>query len=267
MNADELQETRLSTAADQSLWDRLRELVPDDKLSDFYGVMAYTRVLSPDDEILRIIDAMGLLTLLTCEAPSRIAQERLLTKELLDAYLRDAEQLSERMHQYVANIEAKLVALPNEVRVALDTTRLAKLLEESTRQVFVASGLPEAALGWKAAERRMTRALQAIDTLFKELTDPVRGILPRVTTAGEENVGKINRAVQLLSGDVKRFWLPVIAVASIVIGIVAGASARFWWDHRDSVVPAPMSIDYSGPSIPLQTSTDDKSIHNAQKKH
>lgn len=153
------------------------------------------------------------------------------------------------------------------MKSALDTNRLAKLLEESTRQTFVASGLPEAAIGWRAAERRMARAIQAIDELLKQLIDPTEGVLPQVAIAGRKNVEEINRAVHSLHGVMRRVWIPVIAVACLLIGVVGGDRERSWWDHRDSAGSTPVYVDYSGHNMPVRTSTTDQSIHHARKKH
>jgi hypothetical protein len=45
------------------------------------------KTLPPDDDILRLVDGMGLLSLITCEVPAEIAAEREKLTELLSSNL------------------------------------------------------------------------------------------------------------------------------------------------------------------------------------
>ena len=49
----------------QTLFDELAGLVPAERQTEYYRVIAHTRTLSPNDEVLRVLEAMGMLTLLT----------------------------------------------------------------------------------------------------------------------------------------------------------------------------------------------------------
>ena len=48
----------------QTLFDELAGLVPEERQAEYYRVIAHTRTLSPNDEMLRILEAMGVLALL-----------------------------------------------------------------------------------------------------------------------------------------------------------------------------------------------------------
>ena len=54
---------------------------PEERQAEYYRVIAHTRTLSPNDEMLRILEAMGVLALLTRETPAAIAAERKLLQE------------------------------------------------------------------------------------------------------------------------------------------------------------------------------------------
>jgi hypothetical protein len=60
----------------QTLFDELAGLVPSERQVEYYRVIAHTRTLSPNDEVLRVLEAMGILALLTRETPAAIAAER-----------------------------------------------------------------------------------------------------------------------------------------------------------------------------------------------
>lgn len=58
----------------QTLFDELAGLVPPERQTEYYRVIAHTSTLSPDDEVLRVLEAMGILVLLTREMPRRSRQ-------------------------------------------------------------------------------------------------------------------------------------------------------------------------------------------------
>jgi hypothetical protein len=46
-------------AGESTLFDSLARLVPSELQTTYYRVLAHTRTLGPDDEMLRILEAMG----------------------------------------------------------------------------------------------------------------------------------------------------------------------------------------------------------------
>jgi hypothetical protein len=93
--------------------------------------------------MLRILEAMGVLALLTRETPTEIASERKLLHKILETSATQASTIERRMEQYAARLESRLAQLPKELESGLDPPRIAKLLGESLRQSFQRSGLPE----------------------------------------------------------------------------------------------------------------------------
>ena len=62
--------TTETQAETPSLFDELAGLVPEERQAEHYRVIAHTRTLTPNDEMLRILEAMGVLALLTRETPA-----------------------------------------------------------------------------------------------------------------------------------------------------------------------------------------------------
>jgi hypothetical protein len=120
-------------------------LVPAERQAEYYRVIAHTRSLSPNDEVLRVLEAMGILALLTRETPTAIAAERKSLHEILENALSEAAEVAKRMAAYTSRIESRLAQLPKELEPGLDPPRIAKLLGESLRQCFQQSGLPDTA--------------------------------------------------------------------------------------------------------------------------
>jgi len=129
----------------QTLFDELASLVPVERQAEYYRVIAHTRTLSPNDEMLRVLEAMGILALLTRETPAAIAVERTSLQKILENALSNADEVEKRMAAYASRLESRIAQLPKELETGLDPPRIAKLLGESLRQCFQQSGLPDAA--------------------------------------------------------------------------------------------------------------------------
>jgi hypothetical protein len=85
MNDQEILATAETEAGTRTLFDELADLVPEERQAEYYRVIAHTRTLSPNDEMLRILEAMGVLALLTRETPAAIAAERKLLRKILES--------------------------------------------------------------------------------------------------------------------------------------------------------------------------------------
>ena len=129
----------------KTLFDELAGLVPAARQAEYYRVIAHTRTLSPNDEMLRLLEAMGMLALLTRETPAEIAAERKSLRKILESSASQANAVERRVAGYASHLESRLAQLPKELETGLDPPRIAKLLGESLRQCFQQSGLPDIA--------------------------------------------------------------------------------------------------------------------------
>ena len=90
----------------KTLFDELAGLVPAERQAEYYRVIAHTRTLSPNDEMLRILEAMGILALLTRETPAAIAAERKSLQKILENALSTAGEVEKRMAAYTSRLES-----------------------------------------------------------------------------------------------------------------------------------------------------------------
>ncbi|MGB7862714.1 MAG: hypothetical protein WCF74_04925, partial [Candidatus Sulfotelmatobacter sp.] len=111
----------------QTLFDELAGLVPAERQAEYYRVIAHTRTLSPNDEMLRLLEAMGLLALLTRETPAEIAAERKSLRKILESSASQANAVAKRMEECASRFESRLTQLPKELETGLDPPRIAKL--------------------------------------------------------------------------------------------------------------------------------------------
>jgi hypothetical protein len=86
----------------QTLFDELAGLVPPERQAEYYRVIAHTQTLSPNDEMLRVLEAMGILALLTRETPAEIAAERKSLRKILESWASQAIAVEKRMGEYAS---------------------------------------------------------------------------------------------------------------------------------------------------------------------
>jgi hypothetical protein len=116
------------------LIDRIANFLPVEVRADYYREMRHCRSLPENDEMLRILRAMQFLTLLIHEAPARITVER--------------EQIDRNMTgclTALTKIEDRLEHLPEGLASSIGPEKVAAHLNESLRQQFVQTTIPQSA--------------------------------------------------------------------------------------------------------------------------
>jgi hypothetical protein len=68
-------------------FDDLAKYVPEQHLAEFWRMVSRLRQLRPDDEILNIFQAMGVMTFILRDLPSDLITERKEWKTQLDAFV------------------------------------------------------------------------------------------------------------------------------------------------------------------------------------
>ncbi len=248
-------------AGEPTLFDSLARLVPKGLQTAYYRVLAHTRTLSPDDEMLRILEAMGTLALLTRHTPKDIADQRERFQEMLELHQQFSEEAQQKTHRYVRELESRLAGLPSEIEAGLDPEQIAKLLGESLRQHFLNSGIPATVKGLQATSMAMTTAQRELSTALHDLSDS-RGAVAQIESANnrltyslESRARAVDSLLHEVKSDLLRIWIPLIAGATLLIGLFGGMGIQSW---RDSVptaaTPAPTVVEPAPLPEPQQDS-------------
>jgi hypothetical protein len=252
-----LHELDEAQARESTLFDSLARLVPEELQTAYYRVLAHTRTLSPDDEMLRILEAMGILALLTRHTPKDIADERERIQAMLDAHLQFSDEAQEKMLGYVHFIEGRLAELPSEIEAGLDPQQIAKILGESLRQHFVSSGVPETVAGLQATSTAMGNTQKQLIGALRDLTDRDGGVAARVESANRQIVQTIERRTRTLDElvhefktDLLRIWIPIVTGAAMLIGLFAGMEIQGCRDSEAPPVTQSSPMPPQTPSIP-----------------
>jgi hypothetical protein len=261
MSADqEILKVAGAESESQTLFDELAGLVPAERQAEYYRVIAHTRTLSPNDEMLRVLEAMGILALLTRETPAEIAAERKSLQKILESSASQANAVEKRMAGYASRLESRLAQLPKELETGLDPPRIAKLLGESLRQCFQQSGLPDRARALDQSCSEMNSVQKQLVNVLREVADPDIGVIARIRSANESLLRSMTRAQQMddflvrLEKQIWAIWLPVVASAALALGFALGT----WFANERQVAPeTPGTVQsqqqLAVPDVPSQT--------------
>jgi hypothetical protein len=221
-----------------TMFDSLARLVPDDLQTAYYRVLAHTRTLGPDDEMLRILEAMGILALVTRHTPKDIADERERFQELLELHRQFSDETQQKMLGYVRELEARISDLPKGIKARLDPQQIAKMLGESLRQHFLQSGVRETVEALQVTAGAMTGAQQKLTRALMELLDNRGGVVAQVQSANsrlldsfEYRASKLDSLIHEFKSDLLRIWMPIVSGAALLSGLFLGMLLQA---HRDS---------------------------------
>jgi len=248
-----LQSLEVVPAEEPTMFDSLARLVPDELQAAYYRVLAHTRTLSPDDEMLRILEAMGILALLTRHTPKDIADERERLQELLEAHQQHSEQAQQNMLGYVHELESRLADLPCEIEAGLDPKQIARMLGESLRQHFLRSGVQDTVSALQTTNAAMTSAQKELSTALRTLSDSHGGVVAQVERANnrieyslESRVKTMDALLHEWKSDLLRIWIPMVAGACMLIGLFGGMEIQ---GCRDAPAVTP-STTAAVPAVP-----------------
>jgi hypothetical protein len=249
------------TEGESTLFDSLARLVPKELQAAYYRVLAHTRKLSPDDEMLRILEAMSILALLTRQTPMEIAEERERFQEMLDLHQQFSGEAQQKMLGYVYKLESRIARLPEKIEAGLDAQKIARLLSESLRQSFLESGLPAAARCLQGTSAVMTSAEKELSAALGNLSDSKVGVVAQIESANnrltqslEKRESAFDELLHKLNTHVLYVWIPVISTAALLIGLVAGMRIEGCMDS----VPAPTATSRVVQAVPTSEPSQDR---------
>jgi hypothetical protein len=211
------------------MFDSLARLVPDELQAAYYRVLAHTRTLGPDDKMLRILEAMGILALLTRHTPKDIADERERLRELLEAHQQHSEHAQQRTLGYVDELESRFADLLGEIEAGLDPKLIARMLGESLRQHFLRSGVQDTVSALQTTSAAMTGAQKELSAALRTLSDSHSGVVAQVERANirieyslESRAKTMDALLHEWKSDLLRIWIPMVAGACMLIGLFGG---------------------------------------------
>ena len=222
---------------DDDLIDRIANFVPAEVRAAFYRELRHCRSLPQNDEMLRIVRAMQFLVLIMVKLPEQMAMER----ERFEQIVSRCENLLGDVHEFVdeasRQIDHRLAQVSADIAKALNPPAVAAEINESLRQQFIKTTIPETAdaLAVNAAQiKKATSAfVSATDSLNNAYDGAVvkadRAIQSLETTSSQAISGNKRQADELMAVVRQDYrWL---LFALPVLCILIGSGLTVWYEH------------------------------------
>jgi hypothetical protein len=256
----------------EDLFDAIGRTLNPAQREYFYQRMLYFRQLRPDDELLRIVEAMGLLALITREGPVEMASERNQIAAILKAALESMQAMQESSAAWHEQLDDRLLSLPSEIAQGISPRAIAERLAESLRQHFVQSGIPQTAEALALAAKKMN------DTTveFQRVAAALAGCYASTVKNADSAIADITRNIRQATDDARRSMaeirtsfffdyklsLAVLSSSALVLGLILGYFMNDWL-HPAPEQPAPVSAH----AAQLTPPSPPQHIRNKTKSH
>jgi hypothetical protein len=127
------------------LIDRIANVLPIEVRAEYYRELRHCRSLPENDEMLRILRIMQFLTLLMVEIPSRINIERERLEPLFVSGVNKVQEGLNSAMEFQKDLDSRLVRLPNQIAEGINPEAIVAGINESLKQQFLNSTIPETA--------------------------------------------------------------------------------------------------------------------------
>jgi hypothetical protein len=238
--------TRPSPASTEDLFDDIASLLEPGQREHFYRCVLYFKHLRPDDELLRLVEAIGFLAFLIRDAPHAVAVERAQLAQLLETSLATMQAAGEAWKAYQRQLEDRLTRLPADLAQGISPKAIARAITESLRQQFVQSGLPATVDALTALAQQLTQATAQLQRTAGQLhactglanqahvaLDQVHASVAKVTEAAQATVADLRHQVRVEGLRA----VGVLCAAAWFLGIFGGVTFERWRISRTMVVP------------------------------
>ncbi len=239
---------RSSASAPEDLFEAIASLLEPGQREYFYQRMLYFRHLRPEDELLRLVEAIGLLALLIREAPQAVAREREQMAHLLETSLATIHAARETGQAYQRQLDERLSTLPTDLAEGISPQAIARAITESLRQQFVQSGVPATVNALTAVSHQLTQAIVPFQRAAGELSacagraDEARRASDQMTTSMARATETARLALENVRQEfrlecVRAVWL--LCGIACLFGMLVGVVFERWRMGGTPIVPPP----------------------------
>jgi len=220
--------------SNKELIDRISKQLPKEIAAEYYREMMYCCSLPENDEMLRILRVLQILTALMDGIPSRVTIEREDLERLFSDTGSELKAVLSSSELYQKQLDQKIYRLPGEIAEGIKPKDIAKTISESLQREFDASTIPKTAAALMVAAEQLRIVHSEFITAASNIGDAYRGSAAQA----EEAISKMNRRVEdsaRIARDASKdlsvkfkstYWKVLIgaAAAALLMGIVIGAS-------------------------------------------
>ncbi len=205
------------TTPPDALADLAARLIEPRDRETFAGLISYFNSLPAGDELLRLAQFLGLLSLLGQRVPEAV-------RDLLEE-LREQTRTSSEYH---TQVDRRLARLPQEIAEGVDAGAIVKAMSESFRQQVTATGLQDAtallnasAHDIKILSGQISAALKPVTQEYKGISATISGELTRLAAASR-HVQEHNARLMVQEHSRSWQWQGLLALVLFLAGGLCG---------------------------------------------
>jgi hypothetical protein len=249
-----------SAAQEADLIDRIANALPVEVRADYYREMRHCRSLPENDEMLRILRAMGFLVLIMVQAPERMATERLRFEEAMADALRTLKEICESSDAHRVQLDQRLAQLPADIAEGINPEAIAATINESLRQQFVQSTIPAtaealavAAAQIKKSTTEFGRSANTLGDSYHGAAEDARKTISNLESTSSHAVNSTRRAAEELLNVFReeyRWSVYTLTGLALLVGIGFGMWYQRWTDPPSQPVERAPAVQRTQPSSP-----------------
>jgi hypothetical protein len=233
----------------RELIERNGNFLPEAIRTDYFRVMSHLTVLPEHDEMLQILLAMQFLSLIIAVVPSQITDEREKLSQLLAGTLETMQAAHTAGIAYQKQLEQPLIELPAAIAKGIRPEAIAEKINESLRQQFLSSGIPETAQVLGLASKQMNQAASDFHRTARQLTascDHAAEVAHQAIESVRSALSGTAEAAKQASEDLRHTFLldyrwSLFAVCTLVLAVGFGLGMLSdWWIGAHGRKPQPV---------------------------
>jgi DNA repair exonuclease SbcCD ATPase subunit len=222
---------------------RLANQLPEAQDREWYAqLISYIHTLEPTDELVKIAQLFGFLTMMGHKLPEAIQEKQSELRDmLLKAHMAFREQVQTNVN-YHAELSKRLSQLPAEIADGVKPEAIVKAMSESFRQQIQNTGLQKTQMLLTAAAGELRTTTRALDAAVKPITARYTSLASEVEkqaaslTTQSNNLAttadKIqNQNAQFVAQAQNLSWWSLLAVT--VFALLVGVFCGITWEQRN----------------------------------
>jgi len=205
------------------IFDEIAKYVPEAHRQEYWRMVAKFRQLKPDDEILNIILAMGILTLLLRELPTVLIEEREGWQKQLDLFREEIRKMMEGATRQMVTVNNQAEVMnktleKSSVQFREGAAQIEKASRETVKQIDI-DGM---------AQRLTARVEERVVTRFEALATTVEKRLQLMERVG----GVAKDAIEHLSSI--HMGRMIATISAIIMMLCGWIGLAVYWHVRDA---------------------------------
>lgn len=201
----------------QSSLEKLERWVPEDLRDQYWKSVAHLKTIPPDDEILNLIEIMGIIGTIMKQIPSEIASERMKFREEFAAISKETQLLLDQATTQSVQITQNLEKMGSSVQ------EMAQACEKSTCIIIdsmhkAATRVDIKSIGDRLSNQVFEQSIKPVSALNDRL-EQTRQVLSKLNETMKRSVDSFNKT---------KWWIPWLVSFSVCTAIFT----LFWYSYQ-----------------------------------